>query len=150
VTGVHPPMLLLEQVSTLNAAVNYAVRYVDDEQLTGRSDDWATADETLRRGAGDCEDIAILKMQLLAALGIPERELYLSIVRDLVRAKDHAVLVVYLQGRSWLLDSNTDRVLDAGDANSYVPVITLSGDYKWLHGGPLPQLSALSSPRSGP
>lgn len=150
ITGLQPPLLTRGQLFELNRTVNQAIRYVDDRALTGSDDSWATADETLRRGAGDCEDIAILKMQLLAALGVPERTLYLTMVRDTIRRKDHAVLIVALNGRDWLLDSAVDQVLDAEDANSYAPVITLSGPYKWLHGGQPAQLSALSSPRSGP
>jgi hypothetical protein len=40
------------------------------------------------------EDFAIAKMQILAAAGVPTRDMYLTLVRDLRRQEDHAVLVV--------------------------------------------------------
>ena len=67
--------------------------YVDDRVLYGEADYWATAGETLRRREGDCEDIAIVKMQLLAAHGVRREDMSLVIARDQVRGADHALLV---------------------------------------------------------
>ena len=58
-------------LAAVNSWTNARVRYVEDSAGYGRADYWADASRTLRRGTGDCEDIAIAKMQLLAALGVP-------------------------------------------------------------------------------
>lgn len=121
-------------LAAVNSWANARIRYVEDRELYGKSDYWASASETLRRGAGDCEDIAIAKLQLLAAMGVPRDAMYLTIARDLARAADHAVLVIKLDNRNWLLDNATDQVLDASESYDYRPIMSFSGDQRWLHG----------------
>lgn len=121
-------------LAAVNSWTNARVRYVEDSAGYGRADYWADASRTLRRGAGDCEDIAIAKMQLLAALGVPSSDMYLTIARDLVRNADHALLVVTLGERNWLLDNATDQVLDASQSYDYRPILSFSGTNRWLHG----------------
>lgn len=121
-------------LAAVNSWANAKIRYVEDRELYGKADYWAAAGETLRRGAGDCEDIAIAKMQVLAAMGVPRDAMYLTIARDLARAADHAVLVVRLDGQNWLLDNATDQLLDASQSYDYRPIMSFSGEDKWLHG----------------
>lgn len=121
-------------LAAVNAWSNARVRYREDRDLYGQADYWATASSTLRRGAGDCEDIAIVKMQTLAALGVPRSDMYLTIARDTVRNADHALLVVRLEGRFWLLDNATDTLLDASMSYDYRPIMSFNTSGKWLHG----------------
>lgn len=123
-----------EMIGAINAWTNRNVRYVEDRELYGRSDYWASARTTLRRRAGDCEDIAIAKMQLLAALGVPRSDMYLSIARDLARNADHAMLVVHFEGKYFLLDNATDQLLDASYNYDYRPIMSFNTKAKWLHG----------------
>lgn len=122
------------KLSAVNAWTNRNVRYADDQAIFGRKDYWADARSTLRRRAGDCEDIAIAKMQLLAAMGFDRSNMYLTIARDLVRNDDHAMLIVRVDGRNWLLDNATDTVLDANESNGYRPIMSFSQSRAWLHG----------------
>lgn len=124
----------LATLAAVNAWTNAQVRYVEDEELYGRADYWAGARRTLRARAGDCEDIAIVKLQLLAAMGVDRSDMFLTIARDLARNADHAVLVVRLGGRNWLLDNSTPEVLDAASSHDYRPILSYSADRKWLHG----------------
>lgn len=126
-----PTIATLEEV---NAWSNARIRYEDDSKLYGRADYWASASTTLHRGAGDCEDIAILKMQLLAAMGVPRSDMYLTIARDLDRHADHALLIVKLDDKYWLLDNSTNRLLDASQSYDYRPVLSFNTSQKWLHG----------------
>ena len=121
-------------LTAVNAWANSRIRYVEDKDLYGRADYWAGARTTLRRRAGDCEDIAIVKMQLLAAAGVSRSDMYLTIARDLVRNADHAVLIVNLEGRYWLLDNATNEVLDGRLGHDYRPIMSFSASRKWLHG----------------
>ncbi|MGD9664772.1 MAG: transglutaminase-like cysteine peptidase, partial [Novosphingobium sp.] len=89
---------------------------------------------TLKMRKGDCEDIAIAKMQLLAAAGVPRNDMVLTIARDLVRRADHAVLIVKHEGRWLMLDNATDKVLDARYSYDYRPVLSFSENKSWLHG----------------
>jgi predicted transglutaminase-like cysteine proteinase len=126
--------LSLTSLGAINSWANASIRYVEDRELYGQSDRWATAGETLRRRAGDCEDIAIVKMQLLAAQGVSREDMQLVIARDLVRGADHAVLVVRFEGQSLLLDNATDQVLDASQSYDYRPIMSFSAAKKYIHG----------------
>lgn len=121
-------------LSSVNRWANANVRYAEDRELYGKADFWANASATLRRGAGDCEDIAIVKMQILAAAGVPRSSMYLTIARDLVRNADHAMLIVKHGDRHWLLDNTTNELLDASDGLDYRPIMSFSGSNTWLHG----------------
>lgn len=143
------PPASAEDLAAFNRLVNQIVRYVEDRER----DDWAKAADTLRTGRGDCEDIAILKLQLLMAVGMREEDGYFTLVRDTQRGRDHAIAVVRLGGRSWMLDSTEDGLRDAdGTVPSYQAVVAFSGTRKWLLGRERQAISALpvtarSSPR---
>jgi predicted transglutaminase-like cysteine proteinase len=122
-----------EALLAFNRAVNGRVRYLDDASW-GPSDDWAVAANTLSAGTGDCEDVAILKLQLLLALGVPEQDIYLTLVRDTVRLRDHAVVVMRTANGPVLLDSVSDTPLWADSDSGYRPVVAFSGDRAWLFG----------------
>jgi predicted transglutaminase-like cysteine proteinase len=123
-----------EQLKLVNRYVNGRVHYVDDQSRFGRADVWSAANDTLRSGRGDCEDYAIAKFQLLRAAGFSERDLYLVIVRDLVRRADHAVLVARAQGHMYVLDNGTDDVLESAQVSDYRPVLTFASYGEWTHG----------------
>lgn len=124
----------LQRIETVNRYVNRRVRYVEDSRQFGRPDVWTSANSTLSRGRGDCEDYAIAKMQMLRSAGLSERDLYLVIVRDLVRRSDHAVLVARAEGRMLLLDDGTEEVLDTDRVVDYRPILTFASYGEWTHG----------------
>lgn len=124
----------LSLIANINRQVNHKIHYVEDSQLFGKADYWAGAGATLRLGKGDCEDIAITKMQLLAAAGVARKDMILTIARDLVRNMDHAVLIVRNEGSFILLDNSTDELLDGSASNDYRPVFSFSEGKSWLHG----------------
>jgi predicted transglutaminase-like cysteine proteinase len=125
----------LAKLELVNSWVNHHIAFMSDIRSSGQADRWSGAAETLSRGVGDCEDYAITKLQLLKALGFSEDDLYLSIVKDLVRRADHAVLVVRVEGRFLVLDNNVDRLVDPQEVADYRPVITYAASGKaWLHG----------------
>lgn len=127
---------LLDKV---NRWVNNNIAYREDRSLFNKADYWADARSTLRSRKGDCEDLAILKMQLLAALGIDRDEMYLTITRDLVRNADHAVLIVSEGDRFFLLDNTTDQVLAAEAPLDYRPVLSFGRKKTWIHGYEAPR-----------
>lgn len=127
-----------ERIDLVNRFVNARIAFEDDSRQFGRSDVWQSAAESLRRGRGDCEDYAIAKLQLLRAAGFAERELYLVIVKDLVRRSDHAVLTVASGGRLVVLDNGTDRIVDAADITDYRPIFSYAGGRRWTHGYRMP------------
>ena len=124
----------LDRIEAVNRYVNGRVEFVDDSRQYGRADLWTAASDTLKRGRGDCEDYAIAKLQMLRAAGFSNRDLYLVIVKDLVRRADHAVLVVRAGGRMLVLDNGTDIVADADNVRDYRPILTFSANGAWAHG----------------
>jgi predicted transglutaminase-like cysteine proteinase len=69
-SGARSAMDKRQQVQMVNRWINHNVAFGDDQIVYGRADYWAPASETLRRRVGDCEDFAIAKMDMLAALGV--------------------------------------------------------------------------------
>lgn len=134
VTGAHNSSNLMAKVEAINRWVNRNIEFGEDRDIYGRADYWAPAAETFRRGVGDCEDFAIAKMELLAALGVTRDNMRLVVARDLVRNADHAVLVVALSEGPVMLDNMTDHLLDARVANDYRPIMSFSQHAKWVHG----------------
>ena len=129
--GVGSREALLAEV---NRWANQRIRYTEDAEQYGRADFWAGAKRTLKTGRGDCEDIALVKMQLLAAAGVSRDDMILTIARDLVRNADHAVLVVRTDAGYRLLDNATDTVLDAGPSHDYRAILSFGNQSSWLHG----------------
>ena len=129
-TSVSP----VEQLKAVNRYVNRRVEFEDDQRHFGKPDVWSSANETFRSGRGDCEDYAIAKYQMLRAAGFSSRDLYLVIVRDLVRRADHAVLVARAAGHMFVLDNGSDEVLDSETISDYRPVLTFASSGEWTHG----------------
>lgn len=121
-------------LAAVNRWVNQRIRYAEDRDQYGVGDFWAGAKKTLRAGKGDCEDIALVKMQLLAAAGVPREDMILTIARDLVRNADHAVLIVRTGGGWRMLDNATDEVLDAAPSHDYRAILSFGNQASWLHG----------------
>ncbi len=136
----------IDHVAKVNAWVNRNVQFTEDQVLYGRSDFWATAAETLRRKKGDCEDIAILKYQFLANAGFDPAAIHLTLVWDAVRRRDHAVLIVKLDGVHYLLDNETDEVMLADTSHEYTARMSFSERSAWLHGYTARPGSAQASP----
>ena len=124
----------LDRLDAVNRYVNARVTFTDDARQYRTADLWSAAGETLRRGRGDCEDYAVAKLQMLRHAGFADRDLYLVVVKDLVRRSDHAVLVVRAEGRMLLLDNGTDRIADAATAQDYRPVLSFAAGRVWTHG----------------
>lgn len=127
------------RIESINRYVNRLVQFIDDSRQYGQTDVWSTANETLRRGRGDCEDYAVAKLQMLRKAGIADSDLYLVILKDLVRRSDHAVAVVRSGNQMLVLDNGTDAVLDSEKINDYRPVLTFAAAGTWTHGYKLTQ-----------
>jgi predicted transglutaminase-like cysteine proteinase len=145
-TGLYAKQSVEAQLIAVNNWVNNKIAYREDHELYGKADYWASARETLRRSAGDCEDFAIVKLELLASLGIARDRMRLVVARDLVRNADHAVLVVDTDSGAFVLDNSTDKLLDARLPHDYRPIMSFSQNGKWVHGyADRPTVAALAS-----
>lgn len=130
----RPNLSRSELIASVNSWVNRSIGHAEDRELFGRSDYWADAATTLRLGRGDCEDFALLKMELLAAAGIKREDMMLTLARDLVRRRDHAVLVVKTEEGFLMLDNVGNAPLDGSQSHGYRPVMSLGARQSFLHG----------------
>lgn len=121
------------RIASVQWQVQHKVRWGHDLDTYRVADYWAGAGETLTRGVGDSEDIAILKLQILKAAGFPSRDIYLSVGRDRRRGAD-TLLIVRAAGRFYALDDQAMRALPQVRDAQFEPVITLGRDQAWVHG----------------
>ena len=121
-----------ERLEEANAWVNARVTYARDPLLTDHH--WGDLAKVLSRGSGEREDIAIAKLQLLAAVGVPRRDMFLVLVRDAWRTADDALLLVRVDNRLYLLDSKQNQFVDASQRGRYVPVLAFSAEGRWIFG----------------
>lgn len=98
---------LLEQLFSINHYANDRVVWTPDSELYGQDERWAYP---LDRG--DCEDIVLLKRQLLAKAGWPITTLLITVVEDReTNHERHAVLTVRTDKGELILDNRTPEIL---------------------------------------
>ena len=121
-----------QRIAEANAWINARVRFGNDPNLINHH--WGCLAEALATGRGEREDIAIAKMQLLAAVGVPRNDLYLVLVSDIQRLRPDALLVVRDGADVYVLDSKQDAFVDDQLAGRYVPIIALGYEGRWIFG----------------
>lgn len=115
--------------------VNRRIRWMPDLDNMGVADFWANAGETLRRGTGDSEDIAIVKMQALKAAGFDPKDLYISIGRHNVRGA-HILLLARTAAGFFVLDDPVQGggITAAAQSSRFTPIMTIGQGMSWVHG----------------
>ena len=111
------------------------VRYVSDSKNWGKSDYWATPVEFFTRG-GDCEDFAITKYTSLRALGVPDDRMRIAIVKDTQKNIPHAILIVYGDNNTYVLDNQIKTVRSTESIAHYKPIFSINRSAWWLHSAP--------------
>ena len=112
--------------------INQRVHWQHDLDNMGVADFWANAGETLRRGTGDAEDIAIAKMQVLKAAGFDPKDLYISVGRHSSRGA-HILLLARTANGFFALDDR-DGMMPASQNAKFTPIMTLGQGMSWIHG----------------
>ncbi len=120
-----------EKVAAVNNYINQ-ISYIEDIKNYGKSDHWATPVEFFRKG-GDCEDFAIAKYASLRALGFSTDQLRIAIVQDKIKNIAHAILIVYSEEGTYVLDNQDKRLRYAAEVNRYQPVFSINATNWWLH-----------------
>ena len=127
--GLPPEQQLVEA----HRRVLQKVRWAHDLDTMRVADLWANAGETLERGAGDSEDIAIVTMQVLKAAGWNPRDLYISIGRE-KKVGTHIVLLARAPSGFYVLDDRANRAMTPREHARFTPILTLSEGKSWIHG----------------
>jgi predicted transglutaminase-like cysteine proteinase len=122
-----------EKLDKVNQFFNTRIRFVNDIDLWGVQDYWATPFETLCRKAGDCEDFAIAKFFTLKAIGMPEEKLNIMYVKALQYGIAHMVLAYYSTpgAEPLILDNLIDGIAPASKRPDLLPVFGFNGSGLW-------------------
>ena len=123
-----------DQLRAVNRLIN-RVPYAADDANYGVADHWAAPDEFFAKG-GDCEDYAIAKYLSLKAVGIPPGAMRILVLYDERRRAPHAVLIVSLNGVSYVLDNTTDEIVDARRIHHFRPIYSINEAFWWVHRRP--------------
>jgi predicted transglutaminase-like cysteine proteinase len=131
-----------DKLARVNDFFNRRVQFVDDLELWGQSDYWATPMQTLARGAGDCEDFAIAKYFTLLSLGVPVEKLRLTYVRARVSTPNgplqqaHMVLAYYPDPDAdpQVLDNLDRTIVPASRRPDLLPVFTFNSEHVYQPG----------------
>lgn len=121
----------IDQIEAVNRYMN-RFPYVDDLANWGVDDYWATPLEFMSRG-GDCEDYAIAKFFSLRLLGFADEDMRIVVLQDLNLRIAHVVLVVYVDGRALVLDSQIKNITSADKIFHYKPLYSINEAGWWLH-----------------
>lgn len=132
-----------KMVSGVNEIVN-RVPYINDINIYGQSDYWATPIEFLKNG-GDCEDFAITKYVALRALGVPEERMRVLVLQDMQKNIPHAVLVVYTDNGAMVLDNQIKNVTNVDRISHYKPIFSINREGWWLHTKPKGNVTVVAS-----
>jgi len=122
-----------QQLVAVHRQVLQKVRWAHDLDTIRVADLWANAGETLERGAGDSEDIAIVAMQVLKAAGWNPADLYISIGRE-KKVGTHIVLLARAPSGFYILDDRANRAMTPQEHARFTPILTLSEGKSWIHG----------------
>jgi predicted transglutaminase-like cysteine proteinase len=130
----HTQDVELAQLKQVNDFFNQAA-FVDDIELWGDTDYWATPVELLAKNAGDCEDYAIAKFFTLLFAGVDESKLQISYVKALELNQAHMVLAYYPTPNSepLILDNINKNILPASQRTDLEPVYGFNGLGVWLN-----------------
>ena len=91
-------------LTEVNRYVNSRIIYRHEPES---EDKWQTPEETLKLGTGDCEDIALLKADILGWFNLSGMEIDLLLVHVRQTRDDHAILLVR---DNLVLDCRSDGV----------------------------------------
>lgn len=121
----------MTQIEEVNRFMNKA-RYITDNINWGEKDYWATPGQFMAK-FGDCEDYAIAKFMSLRQLGFDDSDMRVVAVKDMNLKVGHAILVVYHEGKAYVLDNQIKKVAEARIIRHYIPVFSINQQYWWRH-----------------
>ncbi|MCQ1058694.1 transglutaminase-like cysteine peptidase [Photobacterium sp. ZSDE20] len=123
----------LTQLKQVNDFLNQ-MQFLDDIEIWGKDDYWATPLEFLGAGAGDCEEFSIAKYMSLRELGVNDEKLRLIYVKALTLNQFHMVLAYYPTSNAvpLLLDNLSPDILQASQRPDLQPIYSFNGNKLWL------------------
>lgn len=108
--------------------------FVNDSELWGQEDYWATPLQMLSSNGGDCEDFSIAKYFTLRKMGIPEESMRLTYVKALQLNQAHMVLTYFTtaDAEPLILDNLVTDIRPSSERTDLLPVYSFNGNGLWL------------------
>lgn len=108
--------------------------FVNDSELWGQEDYWATPLEMLSSNGGDCEDFSIAKYFTLREMGIPEERMRLTYVKALQLDQAHMVLTYFPtpDAEPLVLDNLVTEIRISSERTDLLPVYSFNAIGLWL------------------
>ena len=108
--------------------------FVNDSELWGQEDYWATPLQMLSSNGGDCEDFSIAKYFTLRKMGIPEEHMRLTYVKALQLDQAHMVLTYFPSpdAEPLVLDNLVTEIQPSSERTDLRPVYSFNGNGLWL------------------
>jgi predicted transglutaminase-like cysteine proteinase len=125
-----------EQLNAVNRFFNQQLSFQDDNRIWQQIDYWATPEESLIKGAGDCEDYALAKYFSLRQLGVPSEKLRITYVKALTQNQAHMVLTFYSSPTAdpLVLDNLIGEIRPASQRKDLLPVYAFNAEGLYLPG----------------
>jgi predicted transglutaminase-like cysteine proteinase len=143
-----------EKLKRVNEYFNRRIAFSDDSQIWNAPDYWASPLETIGKGAGDCEDFAIIKYFALKETGVAADKLRLSYVKAKIGGNNsnitqaHMVLTYYAtpDAEPLILDNLITEIRPASRRPDLVPVFSFNheGVYAGAAAKPTASIDRLS------
>lgn len=124
----------------VNDFFNRRIRWIDDIQVWGQEDYWATPLEAMGKGQGDCEDYSIAKYITLKQLDITSQYLRMIYVRARIGRSQitqaHMVLGYYStpDAEPLVLDNIVPSITPASQRTDLDPLFSFNSDGLWAGG----------------
>lgn len=120
----------VEKIHHVNALVNQRP-YIDDQKVFGKKGYWEATPVRFLSQGGDCKDYALTKYASLRALGFSDEQMRIAIVKDKIKSVSHAVLIVSLNGKNYVLDNQEKKVKLATEVTRYKPIFSINRNNWW-------------------
>ncbi|MBL4740117.1 MAG: transglutaminase-like cysteine peptidase, partial [Sneathiella sp.] len=121
----------ISKILELNRFIN-KWRKISDFENYQKKDHWASPLEFMTNG-GDSEDFAIMKYISLKELGISPSNMRIVVTNDVLRAKTHTILSVHIGSKRYILDSQSNSILQEQFVKYYVPFYSVNETTRWAH-----------------
>ncbi len=123
-----------EKLRHINNFFNQRIRFTNDIDLWGVNDYWATPQEFLAKGAGDCEDYSIAKYYSLIKLGIPKNKLRITYVKILKYNQAHMVLAYFSSPQTTpvILDNLIPEIKTIKQRKDLFPLFNFNESGLWV------------------
>lgn len=115
---------LEDRIRRVHSITRQIIREVNDPH-----EHWQTPAETLKRRAGDCEDFAILRIELLRWAGVPTDSM--AVFTGWSYQTGHAIAAVDTGHGTWTLDNLRRSAYVSESPRSFRPILGVSPKGVW-------------------